>query len=158
LSEFEQFLAEHLETTAPVNRPAVAVFVLADDGIKENSWEFFRVLGNALRACERGKRGWIELFAFDDGAMPRYPDPRINGAWEFYGLQQVKVIRVTAQNSRDAILRLCRDRCRAPKFVLVDSYQTLAGDFGRRVLEACGSGASDVVGYGIHDATVAGRS
>ena len=153
LARFEHFLAGYVETADPANCPAAAVFVLSDGDIKKDSWEFFRALGNSLRSCETRSGAWIELYAFDDGDMPRYWDQRINDALPFHGLQPVTVIPVASNIRREEILRLCRDHCRAPKFVLVDSYQELQQNFGQDLLGACLRGSSDVLGYHIHCAT-----
>src|SRR4030042_4171232 len=60
LFAFEKYLKRSLMRKKPVNWPEISVFVLPDEKIKKNSWEFFRNLGNQCHGNERG-RGWVEI-------------------------------------------------------------------------------------------------
>jgi hypothetical protein len=88
--------------------------------IKENSFKFFRKLGN------QAKRGeWIEVFGFDDGNMPQYAMKRDPGlAVPFYGLRDVLVIKCDASDSTDAFVEAARKECRSTHFVLIDATKT----------------------------------
>ena len=70
LRDMKAFLEEHLKSAAPVRRPSITVFVLPPKEGREESFQFFYQLGAALQAMGMNEYG--EVYAFDDGAMPKY--------------------------------------------------------------------------------------
>jgi hypothetical protein len=128
LNELKTLLKEYIRKTAPVRRPAITAFVVPTDAIKKNCFEFFRKLGAS--ANDMGMDEYSELYAFDDGQMPKYrlsqvPDIPV----PFYGLQTVQTIKIAPGTSTETILAACRDRCRSDKFVLIDEYKELPSHF-----------------------------
>jgi hypothetical protein len=120
-------LIDHLRKTlagiAPVNVPGLSIFVAAVAGIKEKSFSFFRKIGNQAKEAESHWGKWVELFAFDDGNMPRYKLRQAPGlVAPFYGLQDVLVIKCGVSDSTDALVEAARKECRATHFVLVDAF------------------------------------
>ncbi|MBT4210074.1 MAG: hypothetical protein HOE19_04145 [Candidatus Komeilibacteria bacterium] len=144
--ELIKFLEDYLTNNEPVNVPDVSIFVLSDDGIKKDSFDFFKKLG--LMGINK-RRGWIELFAFDDGKMPEYYDERINNTWPFYGLQHFKVIKINKENNN--IIDICKSHCRSKKFVLINSYRKIPPNFKDTLFEYCGSDKYKILGYNIYD-------
>lgn len=148
-------LIDHLRNVlvgiAPVNMPELSIFVAAADGIKENSFSFFRKIGNQAKMSENRCGEWIELFAFDDGRMPRYEMRQAPGmAAPFYGLQDVLVIKCGASDGTDALVKAARKECRSTHFVLVDAYQDLPDDFIMQALATPRDGKSSVLGYRVY--------
>lgn len=148
-------LIDHLRSAlagiVPVNVPGLSIFVAAADSIKENSFSFFRKIGNQAKMAENRCGEWIELFGFDDGRMPRYEMREAPGvAAPFYGLQDVFVIKCGASDGTDALVEAARKECRSTHFVLVDAYQELPDDFMMQVLATPRDGKSSVLGYRIY--------
>ena len=151
-------LIDHLRNAlagiAPVNVPGVSIFVAAADGIKENSFSFFRKIGNQAKMVENRCGEWIELFGFDDGRMPRYEMRQAPGvAAPFYGLQDVLVIKCGASDCTDALVKAARKECRSTHFVLIDAYQDLPDDFIMQALATPRDGKSSVLGYRVYGRT-----
>ena len=148
-------LIDHLRNAltgiTPINVPGLSIFVAATDSIKENSFSFFRKIGNLAKMAENRCGEWIELFGFDDGSMPRYEMRQVpNVAVPFYGLQDVLVIECGASDSTDALIEAARKECRSTHFVLVDAYQDLPDDFMMQALATPRDGTSSVLGYRIY--------
>jgi hypothetical protein len=148
-------LIDHLRNAlagiAPVNVPGLSIFVAAAGGIKENSFSFFRKIGNQAKMAENRCGEWIELFGFDDGTMPRYEMRQAPGVVApFYGLQDVLVIKCGASDGTDALIEAARKECRSTHFVLVDAYQDLPNDFMMQALATARDGKSSVLGYGVY--------
>jgi hypothetical protein len=148
-------LIDHLRNAlagiTPVNVPGLSIFVAATDGIKENSFSFFRKIGNQAKMAENRCGEWIELFGFDDGRMPRYEMRQAPGvAAPFYGLQDVLVIECGASDDTDALVEAARKECRSTHFVLVDAYQDLPDDFLMQALATPRDGKSSVLGYRVY--------
>jgi hypothetical protein len=148
-------LVEHLHQAlagiAPVNVPGLSIFVAPAEGIKEHSFTFFRTIGNQAKMAENRCGEWIEVFAFDDGRMPKYEMRQAPGlAAPFYGLQDVIVVRCSPSDSTDALVEAAKKECRSTHFVLVDRYQDLPEDFAMRALAAPRDGKSSVLGYRVH--------
>lgn len=148
--KFEQFLTDYLKTTKPVNVPAVSIFVLSDANIKADSAAFFK------RLCHlhNRQRKWVEVFGFDDGNMPEYSSP-----WpmpktpdlklQFYGLQDVNVIKLPENFNGDDVLELCLKECRSEYFVLIDSYRDLPDNFIETLITYCEAGKERILNYSI---------
>ena len=97
-------LKAHLESCltgdAPIRRPSITAFVLPPKERREESANFFRLLGEALRAM--GTLEYGEIYAFDDGAMPKYELRQLPGKpVPFYGLQDVTTIELPAGASEE---------------------------------------------------------
>ncbi|MCL4710490.1 MAG: hypothetical protein KJZ73_04525 [Pseudorhodoplanes sp.] len=136
---------------APVNVPALSIFVMATDSIKENSFSFFHKIGTQAKIAENHYGDWIELFGFDDGKMPRYELRQAPGvAAPFYGLQDVLAIKCSASDSIDALVESARKECRSTHFVLVDTHQDLPDDFMMQALATPRDGKSSVCGYRVY--------
>ncbi|UCC78997.1 MAG: hypothetical protein JSW64_12065 [Candidatus Zixiibacteriota bacterium] len=153
LEELESFLIEFLKHAKPVNKPIVTVFIWADKKIKENSFRYFHTLGQQVKGIEALNGVWIELYAFNDGDMPEYYDPRIKANWPFYGLQDVSVIRIEPSISRLEILEICKEKSRSDKFVLIDSYQKLPDNFIKTLVNSCRSRKQKILKYDIINKT-----
>ena len=77
-----------------------------------------------------GLNEYGELYAFDDGAMPKYELPQLAGKpVPFYGLQDVTPINLPINATEDDVLRMCREHCRSDHFVLIDRYQEIKDTF-----------------------------
>jgi hypothetical protein len=71
-----------------------------------------------------------ELYAFDDGEMPKYELPQLPGKpVPFYGLQDVTPINLPIDANEEDVLRMCREHCRSDHFVLIDQYQDIKDTF-----------------------------
>ena len=71
-----------------------------------------------------------ELYAFDDGAMPKYELPQLPGVpVPFYGLQDVTRIELPHKATGEEILNICRERCRSDHFVLIEEYREIPDTF-----------------------------
>lgn len=149
LKDFEQWLSHEMTVLKPINRPALSVFVMSDDTIKSDSWEFFRKLGNLAKGSE-GLRGcWVEVFAFDDGNMPQYQRPEIENWFPFYGLQDVSTIALPRSASTEDMISLCQKHSRAPGFVFIDHDQILPDNFIQKALSCFEEEGDTVLGYKI---------
>ena len=139
-------LHQALANVAPVNVPALSIFIAPVDGIKQNSFSFFRKIGNQAKMNRRGE--WIEVFGFDDGKMPRYAMKQAPGvAAPFYGLQDVLVIKCGELDDSDALVEVARKECRSTHFVLVDAYRDLPDDF---MMQALTTPRSSMLGYRLY--------
>jgi hypothetical protein len=128
LRDMKAFLEEHLRTAAPARRPSITAFVLPPKDGREGAFQFFRQLGAAMRAM--GVNEYGEVYAFDDGAMPKYELPQLPGKpVPFYGLQEVNAIDLPAGTSEEEILNICDRHCRSDHFVLIDAYKPLPDTF-----------------------------
>jgi len=128
LRDMKAFLEEHLKNTAPVRRPSITAFVLPPKDGREGAFQFFYQLEAATRAMGMNEYG--EIYAFNDGAMPKYELPQLPGKpVPFYGLQDVTKIDLPAGAAEEQILEMCHARCRSDHFVLIDAYQDLKDTF-----------------------------
>ncbi|MEJ7606328.1 MAG: hypothetical protein WKF37_08670 [Bryobacteraceae bacterium] len=108
----------------PIRRPAITAFVVPTDAIKQNCFDFFRKLGASAK--EMGNEEYSEIYAFDDGQMPKYRLPQVPDIpVPFFGLQTVKTIDLVPGTSTEQILTACREHCRSDKFVLIDEYKEI---------------------------------
>jgi hypothetical protein len=144
-------LRKVLASTAPVNVPELSIFVTATDSIKQNSFDFYRQIGNQAKQAESNLGAWIEVFGFDDGRMPRYqmkqaPDVKPL----FYGFQDVLTVECSSSDGTDALVEAARRKCRSTHFVLVDAYQDLPDDFMLRAVMTPKDGKSSVLGYRMY--------
>jgi hypothetical protein len=149
LTKLKTLLEDYLQKTAPVRRPAITAFVVPSDGIKENSFDFFRKLGASAK--EMGVDQYSEIYAFDDGQMSKYLLPQVPDIpVPFYGLQTVQTIKLAPGTSREQILAACRERCRSDKFVLIDEYKELASHFMLGAVMSAENDMEVVCGYRIY--------
>jgi hypothetical protein len=149
LRKLIDYLSSVLAAMAPVNRPALSLFVATNADVKENAFAFFKEIGNQAKMAKNRCGAWVELFGLDDGAMPQYLDARIGAAWPFYGLQEVRTVGCSAADGREALIEVCRRRCRSSHFVFVDTWQPLPADFVISALAAQRAGANRVLQYEI---------
>lgn len=122
LVQFRDFLKDYLVSLKSVNRPGMTVFVLPDQQIREDSFEFFRLLGNQ---CHRRKGDWTELVAFDDGNNPQYQIkklPKGTPPLPFTGFQDVKRINVPVGCTLDSAFSKANKFSRSENFILIDKY------------------------------------
>jgi len=128
LRELAEFLDSYLNGTPPIRRPSITAFVLPPKERRDESFQFFYQLGAALRAMGINEYG--EIYAFDDGAMPKYELRQLPGKpVPFYGLQDVTAIDFPAGATEEQILEICRTRCRSDHFVLIDKYKDIKDTF-----------------------------
>lgn len=149
LKNMARYLNRSLPKKKSANWPQASILVIADDKIKENSWEFFRKLGNQSRGDQRGN-GWIEIYAFDDGSMPSYPDTRIKNTWPFYGMQDIDVISIDKPHTRERIIAAAKQKVRTKQFVTIDSYREIPDNFAKTLITYCGSGKTKILNYKIY--------
>lgn len=147
-------LTEHLRNAlagvTPVNVPSLSIFVVANEGIKQESFSFFKKLGNQAKLAENLLGEWVELFGFDDGWMPQYEMKQAPGLpMPFYGFQEVCPIKCGSSDGIEALIDAARKECRSTHFVVVDAYQDLPDDFIRQALETPRDGKSSVLGYRV---------
>jgi len=128
LNALKTFLEDYLKDATPANRPSITAFVLPPKDNREGSHAFFHQLGGALAFM--GINDYAEIYAFDDGNMPKYEYAQSPGvAAPFYGLQDVTPIEIRPGISGDEILKLCREHCHSDSFVLIDEYKTIPRAF-----------------------------
>jgi hypothetical protein len=128
LRELKAFLESHLSGAPPIRCPSITAFVLPPKERRDESFQFFYRLGSALRAMGINEYG--ELYAFDDGVMPKYELPQLPGApVPFYGLQDVTRIELPHGATEEEILNICRERCRSDHFILIDEYKEIPDTF-----------------------------
>jgi hypothetical protein len=128
LSKLKIFLEGYLSSAPPISRPSMTAFVLSPKERRNESFQFFYQLGTALEAMGISEYG--ELYAFDDGAMPKYELPQFPGATiPFYGLQDVTRIELPHGATEEEILNICRERCRSDHFILIDEYKEIPDTF-----------------------------
>lgn len=148
LRELKEFLSNYLAGAQPVRRPSITAFVLPPKERREESFRFFYQLGSALRGM--GMLEYGELYAFDDGAMPKYELPELPGKpLPFYGLQDVTAILLPAGATEEQILRMCRERCRSDHFVLIDEYKEIKETFMLGAAMSAESNMETTNGYRI---------
>lgn len=130
LNLFINYLQKFIESSLPANIPAISIFVLPDQTIKENSFKLFYTLGTSSTGHIDGKNEWADIYGFDDGNMPKYhlkQTPPIDVP--FYGLQEVHVIKIEPNLSFDKIITICRKKSRSSKFIILDKYKELSQEF-----------------------------
>lgn len=128
LRDLKAFLERQLSGASSIRRPSITAFVLPPEDKRDESFQFFYRLGSALRAMGTNEYG--ELYAFDDGNMPRYEFPQRPGEpVPFYGLQDVTTIHLPHPATEEQILSICRQRCRSDHFVLIDEYREIPDTF-----------------------------
>ena len=130
LTLFIDYLQKFIESSLPVNVPAISIFVLPDQTIKENSFKLFHSLGTSSTAHIDDKDEWADIYGFDDGNMPKYrfkQGPQIDVP--FYGLKDVHVIKLETTLSLDEIIAICRKESRSKKFIIIDKYREISKDF-----------------------------
>lgn len=148
LRELKGFLETYLNGVAPIRRPSITVFVLPPKERRNESFQFFRQLGSALRAMGMNEYG--EIYAFDDGAMPKYELHQLRGKpAPFYGLQDVTKIDLPAGSTEEQILEMCRARCRSDHFVLIDAYKDIKDTFMLGAAMSAESNLCETQGYRI---------
>lgn len=128
LRQLKAFLENYLSGTAPIRRPSITAFVLPPKERRAEAFQFFRRLGSALRAMGMAEYG--EVYAFDDGAMPKYELPQLPGKpVPFYGLQDVTRIELPHGATEKEILTMCHERCRSDHFIIIDEYKEIPDTF-----------------------------
>jgi hypothetical protein len=148
LQELKAFLENYLSAAQPIRRPSITAFVLPPTERREESANFFRHLGEALRAM--GILEYGEIYAFDDGAMPKCQLRSLPGApVPFYGLQDVTAIRLPAGATEAQILKMCRERCRSDHFVLIDEYREIKDTFMLGAAMSAEGNIDSINGYRI---------
>lgn len=151
LTLFINYLQKFVESSQSVNVPAVSIFVLPDQTIKENSFKLFHSLGMSSTAHIDGKDEWADIFGFDDGKMPKYrfkqiPDIDV----PFYGLQDVHVIKIDPNKSLDEIITICQKESRSNKFIIIDKYSELSKDFVLGLMAFSDSLGATYHGYRVY--------
>jgi len=130
----------------PVWRPSITAFVLPPEHRREGAFQFFYQLGAATRAMGMNEYG--EIYAFDDGAMPKYELRQLPGKpVPFYGLQEVTPIDLPAGTSEDEILKICERHCRSDHFVLIDAYTPIPDTFMLGAAMTAESNGNSTHGY-----------
>jgi hypothetical protein len=138
-----------LGSAAPVRRPSMTAFVLPPQTGRERSFEFFRQLGAALRAMGIDEYG--EIYALDDGGMPKYELRQLPGKpLPFWGLQDVTGIGLPQGLSKEDILALCRRQCRSDHFVLINEYKEIPEIFMLGASMSAENGQEMYHGYRIY--------
>ncbi len=98
LNELKTLIRDYLQKNVPIRRPAITAFVVPTDAIKEHSFDFFRKLGTSAK--EMGMDEYAEIYAFDDGQMPKGRLPQVPDIpLPFYGLQTVQTIKLAPGTS-----------------------------------------------------------
>ena len=104
-----------------------------------------------------GQNEYAEIYAFDDGNMPKYEYPQAPGiAAPFYGLQEVTPIEIQPDVNKQEILSLCRQHCRSDSFVLVDDYKQLPHSFLSGAAMSADASLEATDGYCIYKAKIGG--
>jgi len=148
LRKLRAFLESHLSGASPIRCPSMTAFVLPPKERRDESFQFFYRLGAALRAMGMNEYG--ELYAFDDGGMPKYELPQLPGApVPFYGLQDVTRIELPHGAIEEEILIICRDRCRSDHFILIDEYKEIPDTFMLGAAMCAESNMDSTHGYRI---------
>jgi hypothetical protein len=151
LRELKALLEQYLVVATPARRPSITVFVLPPRDGMEQSARFFRRLADAARAM--GTAEYCDIFAFDDGPMPRYEYWQFPGKHlPFYGLADVTPLKLPEAASEDDILKICRQECRSEHFVLIDRYTDVADTFMLGAAMSAESARDQVEGYRIFKA------
>lgn len=151
LKAFEVYLKNYLASTKPVNVPKASIFVLSDDIIKEHSFELFYDLGRMSRNVGHSKE-WLDIYGFDDGNMPVYQLKRgPKCPIPFYGLQEVRAIKIQPDAPIPKILKICKEKCRSDKFVIIDSYRKLPNNFVETLIKYCEFSKKQILNYKIYN-------
>lgn len=145
LKKLIDFISDYLDKNPPVNVPDATIFVLSDDKIKNDSFEFFRKLGSLC------SRYYTDVYAFDDGNMPKYQHKDSGVVMPFTGLQEVHHIEIKPDTTRDEIIARCKEKCRSEKFVVIDSYRDLPEDFAKTLVKYCEEEKNMILGYNIYN-------
>jgi len=148
LAKLKLWIEGYLGNAEPIRRPSITAFVFPPKHDRDNSFQFHRRLGDALRAM--GIREYGEIYAFDDGDMPHY---KINGTdlpAPFYGLQDVISIKIHAGASEEDLLRICRERCRSDAFLVIDHYKDISDTLMLGAAMAAESGGDFSNGYRVY--------
>jgi hypothetical protein len=146
LQAFCDFLENYLKGALPANRPSISVFVLPNESVKEKAFKLFFDLGAAAKQFSTEE--YAELYAFDDGKMPRYTVSDI--PVPFYGLQEVNPIKIEPGTTMKEILHVCRERCKSHHFVLINEYCPIAKTFLIEALMRAEAGIDGGDGYRIY--------
>ena len=97
-----------------------------------------------------GTTEYGEIFAFDDGAMPKFePRQSTGNLLPFYGLEDVTRLEVLDTASEEEIVRLCRQHCRSDHFILIDEYKRIPKSFMLAAAMCADSGRESADGYSI---------
>ena len=153
LRALKTFLETFLRGAVPIRRPSITAFVLPPKTGREQSFEFFRQLGGALRAMGINEYG--EIYAFDDGAMPSYELTQLPGRpVPFCGLQDVTRIDLPRGISDEGLLALCRGHCRSDHFVVIDEYREIPETFMLGAAMSAEHGSETTHGYRIYKTQV----
>lgn len=142
LRKFIDFISSYLDNNPPVNISDATLFVLSDEKIKKNSFEFFRKLGSLC------SRYYTDVYAFDDGNMPSYPTKF--GDMPFTGIQEVHHINIKPDISREELVSISRNKCKSEKFIIVDSYRDLPSNFIETLIKYFKEGKDMILGYRIY--------
>ena len=149
LHQLAEFLGSYLNGTLPIRRPSITAIVLPP---KERRDESLSILLSTRRgaAGRMGINEYGEIFAFDDGAMPKYELRQLPGKpVPFYGLQDVTAIDLPAGATEEQILEICRTRCRSDHFVLLDQYREIKDTFMLGAAMSAESNMASTDGYRI---------
>ena len=91
-----------------------------------------------------------EIYAFDDGAMPKYEFRRLPGKpVPFYGMQDVTKIDLPAGATEEQVVKMCRQRCRSNHFVLIDEYKDINDTFMLGAAMSAEANKDSISGYRI---------
>ncbi|MBN8726059.1 MAG: hypothetical protein J0M03_24400 [Acidobacteria bacterium] len=151
LEKFKQFLEAYLASHTPVNKPSGSIFVIPDQRIRRESFEFFKNLGQ--QRIGRGRRNeWVDVYAFDDGHMPKYRHKDTSVPIPFYGLQDVDSIKIQPNTSYSVLIELCKQHCKSDKFVVIDQHRNLPNEFKETMLNYMSTGKDLILGYKIYSA------
>jgi hypothetical protein len=120
------------------------LLVVPDEAIKDDLWEFFRVLMLGARQWEGRTQEWIELVNVNDGGYPTYQDRRsglpLPGVSFFFEFDDE-----ISSKGRDAVA--LASTLRGGAVVIVNSHQRLSKDFLEVVISAVESDAAAVPKY-----------
>jgi hypothetical protein len=148
LRELKKFPESFLSCAPSIRCPSMTAFVLPPRDRRDESFQFFYRLGTSLRAMGTDEYG--ELYAFDDGAMPKYELPQLLGASvPFYGLQDVTRIELAPGATEQEILNTCREYCRSDHFMLIDEYKEIPDTFMLGAAMCAESNIDSTYGYRI---------
>jgi hypothetical protein len=149
LRQLKTFLEQFLAAAAPSRRPSITAFVMPPKDRREEAFQFFCRLGSALRAMGINEYG--EIYAFDDGKMPRYELARRPGTTlPFYGWEDVAKVDLPPGTGGEALLSICRERCRSDHFVLIDEYKDIPETFMLGAAMAAEAGMDTTDGYRLY--------
>lgn len=130
-----------LEARPPANTPKLSLLIVPDQAMKENLWEFFRLLMRAAARWGSHTQEWIELVNVNDGGYPTYQDRHsglmLPDASFFFEFDD----EISSEGRNTATLA---GTLRGPAVVVMDSYQALSDDFLDAVMVAVESGLGAV--------------